>query len=71
MWWLEGISINIPSLNCSYATTIEKPARFHLGQVFLGNVDSYGAETWNLETFSKLSASSVSICTVWTERTRS
>lgn len=61
----------ITSLNCSYATTIENPACFHMEQVFCGNVGSYDAETWNLETFSKLSAPSVSICTVWTERTSS
>lgn len=65
------ISRNITSLNCSYATTIEKPACFHLGQVFHGNVGSYDAETWNLETFSELCASSLSICTVWTEKTHS
>lgn len=67
-FWLSRY---ITSSNCSYTTTIENAARFHMGQVFHGNVSSYNAETWNLETFSKLCASSVSICTVWTERTHS
>lgn len=29
------MSRNITSLSCSYATTIEKPVCFHVGQVFL------------------------------------
>lgn len=39
------MSRNITSLNCSYAATIEKPAYFHVGQVFCRNVGSYDAET--------------------------
>lgn len=39
------MSRNITSLNCSYAATIEKPACFHVGQVFCRNVGSYDAET--------------------------